>query len=88
MNQQAIPSGPFAADFAALGVEEVDAVHLHAQPAVQLGEERDVGLAEDDEKVTFAGVLEVLGHVCQGQPNFPQFGNSNFPTRLRIVFGI
>ncbi len=22
---------------------------------------------------------------CQGQPNFPQCGNSNFPTRLRSV---
>ena len=27
----------------------------------------------------------MIGLKCQGQPNFPQCGNSNFPTRLRFV---
>ena len=30
-------------------------------------------------------VKRVFRAECQGQPNFPQRGNSNFPTRLRTV---
>ncbi len=62
--------GAVAADFAGVGVEDVDAVDLDADLAgfaVCAGvEDGDVGLAEDDEEVALAGVLEVAGHVQAG----------------------
>ena len=66
MNQQAMPSAPSLTDFAGLRLEDVDAVHLHAQLAVLLGQQVDVRLAEDDEQVALAGVLQVVGHVQVG----------------------
>ena len=66
MNQQAMPSAPSLTHFAGLGFEHVHAVHLHAQLAVLFRQEGDVRLAEDDEEVALAGVLEVLGHVQIG----------------------
>ena len=66
MNQQAMPSGPSLTDFAGLRFEDVHAFHLHAELAVLLGRMVDVRLAEDDEQVAFAGVLQVLGHVQVG----------------------
>ena len=58
--------GAVAVDFAAVGVEDVDAVDLDADLAVFSVEDVDVGFAEDDEEVAFAGVLEVVGHVQVG----------------------
>ena len=55
--------GAVAADFAGLRMEHVHTVHLHAEFAVLFRQEGDVWLTEDDEEVTLAGVLEVLGHV-------------------------
>jgi transposase-like protein len=42
---------------------------------------QDVGRLSSTAGVTPAKVADL----CQGQPNFPQCGNSNFPTRLRTV---
>ena len=58
--------GTVAEDLAGLGVEDVHTVHLHAQFAVLFRQDVYVRLAEDDEEVTFAGVLEVLGHMQVG----------------------
>ena len=55
--------GAVAVDFAAVGVEDVDAVDLDADLAVFSVEDVDVGFAENDEEIAFAGVLEVVGHV-------------------------
>ena len=66
MNQQAMPSAPSLTHFAGLRLEDIHAVDLHAQLAVRLGDQVDVRLAEDDEQVALAGVLEVFGHVQVG----------------------
>ena len=66
MNQQAMPSAPSLMTSPVLRFEDIDAVYFHAQFVVLLGQERDVGLAEDDEEVAFAGVLEVVRHVEVG----------------------
>jgi len=58
--------GAVAADFASGWIEDIDAVYLDAQAVAGIGEEFDVGLAEDDEEVAFAGGLEVVGHVEVG----------------------
>ena len=58
--------GAVAADLAGVGVEHVDAVDLDLDLSVLGVEEVDVRLAEDDEEVAFAGVLEVVGHVEVG----------------------
>ena len=50
--------GAVADDFAGLGFEDIHAVHFYAQLAVLLGDQLDVRLAEDDEEVALAGVLE------------------------------
>ena len=63
--------GAVAADFAGVGVENVDAVDLYLDLA-RLGtvvldrDDLDVGFAEDHEQVALAGVLEVSGHVQVG----------------------
>ena len=72
MNQQAMPSGPSLRHLAGVGVEHVDAVDLHLDlPGLSIAvargvEDVDVRLAEDDEEVALAGVLEVAGHVQVG----------------------
>jgi hypothetical protein len=53
--------GTVTDDFAGLWFKDIDAVDLHAQRAIHLRQERDVRLAEDDEQVTLAGILEVFG---------------------------
>ena len=58
--------GAVAFDFAGAGVEDVDAVDPDLDLVVLRFEQIDVGLAEDDEEVPFAGVLQVLGHVKVG----------------------
>src|SRR3990172_8657807 len=58
--------GAVAADLALAGVEDVHAIHLHPDATALGGEESDVGLAEDDEEVALAGILQVLGHVQVG----------------------
>ena len=55
--------GAVAADFAGARIEDIHAVYLDAELIVLLGQERDVGLAEDDEEVAFAGVFEIGRHV-------------------------
>jgi len=55
--------GAVAADFADVGVEDVDTVALDPDLAVAGIEDVDVGFAEDDEQVAFTRVLEVVGHV-------------------------
>ncbi|MCY1371508.1 hypothetical protein D9M69_586580 [compost metagenome] len=44
-------------------LEHIDAIHLYADRSVGLWQQRDVRLAEDDEEIALAGVLEVFGHV-------------------------
>ena len=51
---------------ARIGVENVHALHHHAQLAVFGGENVDVRLAEDDEKVALAVVAQIVGHVEVG----------------------
>ena len=58
--------GAVAADFAGVGVEDVDAVDLDRDLAVAGVEDVDVGFAEDHEQVALAGVLQVFGHVQVG----------------------
>jgi hypothetical protein len=58
--------GPIAADFAGVGVEHVNAVHFHADFAVLFRQNRNVRLAEDDKKISLAGVFQVIGHVQVG----------------------
>ena len=55
--------GTVAADFAGVGVEYVHTVYLDSHLAAFGFENVDVRLAEDDEEVAFADILEVVGHV-------------------------
>ena len=58
--------GVAGADVAGVGVEHVDAVDLERDGVVALVEDVDVGLAEHDEQVALAGVLQLVGHVQVG----------------------
>ena len=64
------PAGDFvgvaALDFAELRLEDVHSVDLDSDLAVVVGEEFDIGFAEDDEEVTGSGVFEFVGHVEVG----------------------
>src|ERR1700683_646121 len=61
--------GVIAADFTGVGVEDVDSVDLD-RDLVSIGREYlDIGLAENDEEVSFAGVLQVIGHGEGGVPS-------------------
>src|SRR5665213_3120092 len=51
------------ADFAGIGVKNIHPIHLHAQFAVLLWQDRNVRLAKNDKEVSFARVFEVFGHV-------------------------
>jgi len=63
--------GTVAADFAGGGVEDIDAVDFDLDLAVCGVEDVDIRLAEDDEQIALAGVLEVVGHVQVGvHPGF------------------
>ena len=63
--------GAVATDFSGAGIEDIDALHLHAQPTIRLRQELNVRFAEDDEQVSLAGVLEILGHMQVGvHPSF------------------
>ncbi len=69
------PAGDFVgvagADFAGLGVEDIDAVDDDLDFVVFYGGDVDVGFAENDEEVGFVGLLEVGGHVEVGvHPGF------------------
>jgi len=55
-----------AADLARVRMKDVDAVDFHADLAVKGVKHVDIGLAEDDEEVSLAGVLQVFGHVKVG----------------------
>ena len=55
--------GAVAADFTGVGVENVHAVDLDLNLAAFGFKDVDVRLAENDEQVALAGVLEVVGHV-------------------------
>ena len=63
---QAIAVGAVAADFAGGRVENIHSVHFHAQPSIRFMKYGNVRLAEDDEKVAFAGALQLAGHVKIG----------------------
>ncbi len=58
--------GSIAADFARVGMEDVNAVDLYLDLAVVCIENIDVGFTEDDEQVAFAGILQIVGHVQIG----------------------
>ena len=63
MNQQAIPSGAIAADFARVRMEHIHALDLDLNlPAVRV-QDVDIRLAEDHEQVALAGILQIAGHV-------------------------
>ena len=55
--------GAVAPHLAGVGVEDVHAVNPHADGVAAVLQDVDIGLAEDDEEVALAGVLEVAGHV-------------------------
>ena len=77
--------GTTADDFTGLGFEDIHTVHLYAQLAVFFGDQVDVRLAEDDEQVAFAGILEVLGHVQVGVHPGLEHGNAAQLAELRGV---
>ena len=58
--------GVVGADFAGVGIEHVDALHAHLDVAVADILDVDVRLAEDDEEIALAGVLQLVGHVQVG----------------------
>ena len=55
-----------AAYFAGVGVKDVYAIDLHLNLAALYREYVDVWLAENDEQVALAGVLQIIGHVQVG----------------------
>jgi len=55
-----------AADFAGVGVEDVYAVDFDLDFSAFGIKNIDIGFAEDDEEVAFAGVFEVVSHVQVG----------------------
>ena len=73
--------GVVAADLAGIGVEDVDAFDLDLDLAL-VGvaafsrEDVDVRLAEDDEEVALAGVLQVIGHVQVGVNSCLEHGDT------------
>ena len=78
--------GAVAADFAGVGMEHVHAVDLDPHLAVfGLGEDVDVRLAEDDEEVALAGVLEIVGHVQVGVHACLEHGDAAEFAELRGV---
>ena len=77
--------GVVAADFAGVGVENVHAVDLDLDLTVLRVEDVDIRLAEDDEEVAFAGVLEVVGHVEVGVHAGLEDGNAAQFAELRGV---
>ena len=84
MNQQAIPSVPSLIDFAGCGLK-TSTPFTFTRSFVLVGIRIDVGLAEDDEQVAFAGVLEVLGHVKVGVHARLEHGNTAELVELRGV---
>ena len=70
------PLRAIAAQLARVGMEDVHAVHFHAQAAVGIGQDRDIRFAEDHEQVAVSGVLEVAGHVQVGIHEGLQNGDS------------
>ena len=77
--------GAIAANLARAGVEDVHAVHFHPHAPGVGGQEGDVGLAEDDEEVPLARVLEVVGHVQVGVHARLEHGDAPELAELRGV---
>ena len=75
--------GAVAANFARVGMKNVHAIHLHAYLPVFLRQNRNVRLAEHDEEVALAGVLEVVGHVQIGVHTRLEDGHSAEVAELR-----
>ena len=75
MNQQAMPSGPSLRTSPCVGVEHVHAVDSYLDLAIVSVEDVDVRLAEDDEQVALARVLQVFGHVEVGVHSRLQHGD-------------
>lgn len=55
-----------AADFACFGVEDVNTGDFYLNLVISGVADVDVGFAEDDEEVAFAGIFEVSCHVEVG----------------------
>ena len=66
MNQQAMPSAPSLRTSPLLGWKTSTPLIFDLHLAVLGVEDLDVRLAEDDEQVALAGVLQVVGHVQVG----------------------
>ena len=77
--------GAVTDDFAGLRFEDVHAIHLHSQIAAFLWQQVNIRLAEDDKKVSFAGVLEILGHVQVGVHARLEHGDAAQLAELRGV---
>jgi len=68
--------GAVAADFAGVGVEDVDTVDLDLDLAIFCFKDIDIRFAEDDEQIALAGVLEVIGHVQIGVYSGLEYGDA------------
>ena len=58
--------GAVAPHFTGVGVEDVHALDPYPDVIAAVLQDVDIGLAEDDEEVALAGVLEIAGHVKVG----------------------
>lgn len=54
------------ADFAGVGVEDIHAIDIYLYQVISGIEDVDIGFAEEDEEVAFAGIFQVSGHVEVG----------------------
>src|SRR5207302_7042020 len=70
---------------ASVGVKHVYAIDLHLNLATTCREDVDVRLAEDDEQVALAGVLQIVGHVQIGIHARLEYGDTTELVEFRGV---
>ena len=58
--------GAVADHFTGLRLKDIHAIYLDPEVAILLGDEVDIRLAQDDEEIALAGILEIFGHVEVG----------------------
>ena len=65
-----------AADFASVGMKHINAIDLKLDLVVIPVENIDIGFAKDNEKIAFARVLQIIGHVEIGIHSRFEYGNT------------
>ena len=85
MNQQAMPSAPSLRTSPVLGWNTSTPLTFTRISPARLSQNLDVRLAEDDEEVALAGVLEVVGHVQVGVHAGLEHGDAAELAELRGV---